>query len=184
MASYHINEMQLAEEQKWIAASQQDIRAFGKLYDFYYKRIFLFVFKRMEDEETAADVTAQIFMKAMTNISKYTFQGVPFSAWLYRIALNEINMYYRQNKLNATESIESKQIADMVEETDETYSEEKLEQLKSALKRLSPDDLQLVSLRFFEQMSFKEVADIVGITENNAKVKVYRILERMKKFFT
>lgn len=181
MASYHISEAQLKEERQWILAAQQDIRAFGKLYDFYYKRIFLFIFKRMADEDTAADITAQAFLKAMTNIQKFNFQGVPFSAWMYRIALNEVNMYYRQDKSQLHESAEKGQLAEILEETSENVNEDLLKQLAQALEQLSPEDMQLVSLRFFEELSFKEVADIVGITENNAKVKVYRILEKIKK---
>lgn len=183
MASYHITNAQLAEEQKWIAAAQKDPRSFGKIYEFYYKRIFLFIFKRVENEETAADVCSQVFLKAMTNIQKFSFQGVPFSAWLYRIALNEVNMHFRQNKGLMTESVETAQLAEMIEEADENYSDETIKQLMEVLKKLPPEDMQLVSLRFFEQLSFKEVADIVGITENNAKVRVYRILEKLKKQF-
>jgi RNA polymerase sigma-70 factor, ECF subfamily len=183
LASYHITNAQLAEEQNWIAAAQKDPRAFGKIYEFYYKRIFLFIFKRVENEETAADVCSQVFLKAMTNIQKFSFQGVPFSAWLYRIALNEVNMHFRQNKGQPTESVEMSQLAEMIDEADENYSDETIKQLMEVLKKLPSEDMQLVSLRFFEQLSFKEVADIVGITENNAKVRVYRILEKLKKQF-
>lgn len=183
LASYHISENQLAEEQKWIQAAQQDIRAFGKLYDFYYKRIFLFIFKRVENEDIAADITAQAFLKAMTNIQKFTFQGVPFSAWLYRIAFNEINMYYRSDKSQKTESIEKGQIAEMMEEEEEKISDELLKRLTEVMQKLPQDDMQLISLRFFEELSFKEVGEMLNITENNAKVRAYRILDRMKKMF-
>lgn len=183
LASYHISENQLAEEQKWIQAAQQDIRAFGKLYDFYYKRIFLFIFKRVENEDIAADITAQAFLKAMTNIQKFTFQGVPFSAWLYRIAFNEINMYYRSDKSQKTESIDKGQIADMMEEEEEKISDELLKRLTEVMQKLPQDDMQLISLRFFEELSFKEVGEMLNITENNAKVRAYRILDRMKKMF-
>ncbi|MFN0201749.1 MAG: RNA polymerase sigma factor [Bacteroidia bacterium] len=183
MASYHITNTQLAEEQKWIAAAQKDPRHFGKIYEFYYKRIYLFIYKRVENEDVCADVTSQVFLKAMTNLNKFSFQGVPFSAWLYRIALNEVNMHYRNNKSQATESVESHQLAEMVEEGDDLFSEDNVQKLLQLLKHLPPDDMKLISLRFFEQMSFKEVAEICEMTENNAKVRVYRILERLKKQF-
>lgn len=183
LASYHISENQLAEEQKWVLAAQQDIRAFGKLYDFYYKRIYLFIFKRVENDDLAADITAQAFLKAMTAIGKFSFQGVPFSAWLYRIALNEVNMHYRSDKSKMTESIEKGQIAGMMEENEEKMSDEMLKRLTEVMQKLPPNDMQLISLRFFEELSFKEVADIMEMTENNAKVRVYRILERMRKMF-
>jgi RNA polymerase sigma-70 factor (ECF subfamily) len=179
---YHISESQLAEERQWIVAAQENPAHFGKLYNYYYKRIFLFVFKRVADEDTAADVTAQAFLKAMTNIKGYSFQGVPFSAWLYRIASNEVNMFYRSSKSAVTESIDRSQLAEIAEEVEEIFSEEMIGRLTTAMKRLPTDDLQLISLRFFEGLPFKDVADIVGITENNAKVKVYRILEKMKKW--
>ncbi|MBX7240542.1 MAG: sigma-70 family RNA polymerase sigma factor [Bacteroidia bacterium] len=183
MASYHISESQLIKEQKWIEASQKDPGAFGEIYNFYYNRIFLFIFKRVEEEDEAVDITAQTFLKALTNIGKFSFQGVPFAAWLYRIALNEVNMYYRKDKSQLTESVGKVQIAEMLEETDAIVSEDMVKQLSTILQKLDPDDMQLISLRFFEGMPFKEVADILGITENNAKVKTYRILDKMKKQF-
>ncbi len=183
MASYHISDSQLAEEKKWIEASQKDPRAFGKLYHYYYNRIFLFVYKRVEEEDEAADIAAQTFLKALSNIGKYSFQGVPFAAWLYRIALNEVNMHYRKAKNRVIESIEKVQIAEMLEEPEALFSEEMLGRLSEVLKKLDKEDMQLISLRFFEGLPFKEAGEILGITENNAKVRTYRILERMKKQF-
>ena len=183
MASYHISESQLAQERRWVEAAKQDPKSFGGLYDFYYNRIYLFIFKRVETEDEAADITAQTFLKALTNIAKFSFQGVPFAAWLYRIALNEVNMYYRKDKSHLVESVEKVQLAEMIEEPNALFSDGMMKQLSAALQNLNPDDMQLISLRFFEGLPFKEAADVLGITENNAKVRTYRILERMKKQF-
>ena len=84
-----LNETQLQQELRLVEDAQSDPRKFGVLYEKYYKQIYLFVYKRTGEQDIAGDVTAQVFMKAMVSLPKYSYRGVPFSAWLYRIASNE-----------------------------------------------------------------------------------------------
>jgi len=157
---------------------------FAVLYDRYYKPIFVFVYRRTNNEDTTADIVSMVFLKALVNIKKYQYKGVPFSAWLYKIAFNEINMYFRKNKADRFVSIEQTGIANMITETKEESTLETQRKMMSILKELKVEELQLIELRFFEKHSFAEVATIVGITENNAKVKVYRILDKLKMLMT
>lgn len=164
-----------------IQAAQKNPARFKSLYDKYYVPIFKFVLKRMGDEAIAADTTSQVFLKAMNKLHKYEYRGVPFSAWLYRIASNEVTQYFRHSKKNRVVSIQDSHVSNLIEEDYEDNFEVQKQELMKMLSDLKEDDLIMVELRFFEQRSFKEIADILDMTESNAKVKTYRIIERMKK---
>ncbi len=164
-----------------IQEAQKNPARFRPLYEKYYVPIFRFVLKRVGEEDLAADITSQVFLKAMKKIGKYEYRGVPFSAWLYRIASNEVTQHFRQSSKNRVVSISDNHLSGLV---DESYSDNFEEQKKimiSMLSDLKESDLIMIELRFFEQRSFKEIADILDMTESNAKVKTYRIIERMKK---
>lgn len=180
----HLNDQQLREELKIVEAAKANPAMFGALYEKYYKKIFQFIYKRVDDEDITADITAQVFIKAMTNLPKYQYKGVPFSAWLYRIASNEVNQHFRDGKGERTVSIEKNEMSKVLRMADETtleFSDEDVAMLLETIQELEPDEVQILELRFFENKAFKEVAFILGITENNAKVKVYRIVERLRK---
>lgn len=164
-----------------IQAAQQNPAKFRPLYDKYYIPIFKFVLKRMGDEAIAADTTSQVFLKAMNKLHKYEYRGVPFSAWLYRIASNEVTQYFRKSSKNRVVSIQDSHVSSLVEEDYEDNFEAQKQILMRMLSELKENDLIMVELRFFEQRSFKEIANILNMTESNAKVKTYRIIERMKK---
>jgi RNA polymerase sigma-70 factor (ECF subfamily) len=171
-------------EEDLILRSQADPESFKALYEKYFKTIFLFVLHRVADKQLASDISSQVFLKALLNIKKFKFRGLPFSAWLFRIALNECNDYFRKNHRHRIVTIEDHIVNNLHEELIENSREEDLRQrLPEILQQLSVDELQLIELRFFEQRPFKEVADIIGITENYAKVRVYRALQKMKKLF-
>jgi RNA polymerase sigma-70 factor, ECF subfamily len=175
---------ELKTEEALIVESQADPEAFRPLYEKYFKRIFRFVLHRVEDKQTAADLTSQVFLKALLHLKRFKFRGLPFSAWLFRIALNECNDYFRKSNRYRIVTIEDNTIESLYEElTVNTREEDLREQLPSILRKLSVEELQLIELRFFEQRPFKEVANIIGVSETYAKVKVYRILQKMKKLF-
>lgn len=172
------------DEEALILKSQADPEAFRPLYEKYFKRIFLFIHHRIGEKALSADITSQVFLKALINLNKFSFRGLPFSAWLFRIALNECNDFFRKNKRARLVSMEEGMVDQLYEElTAETRLEDLRQRLPLILERLDADELQIIELRFFEQRPFKEVADILGITETYAKVRVYRILHKMKKLF-
>ena len=175
---------ELKEDEGLILKSQADPEAFRPLYEKYFKRIFLFVHHRVGDKALTADITSQVFLKALLNINKFSFRGLPFSAWLFRIALNECNDFFRKNKRYRLVTMEDEMVEHLYEElTSETRLEDLRQRLPTILQKLSVSELQIIELRFFEQRPFKEVGQILGISETYAKVRVYRILEKMKKLF-
>ncbi|MEM6966497.1 MAG: sigma-70 family RNA polymerase sigma factor [Bacteroidota bacterium] len=175
---------QEAMQAEWleVQAAQQNPAHFRPLYDRYFEPIFRFVFKRCADENLAGDICSQVFLKAMQKLGSYQYKGVPFSAWLYRIASNEVAQHFRNTQKNRVVSVEDHSISDLIDEiADDGDFEKARQQLLQTLNQLKPKDLTLIELRFFEGRPFKEIADILEITESNAKVKTYRILEKMKK---
>ncbi|MGZ4035941.1 MAG: RNA polymerase sigma factor [Bacteroidia bacterium] len=180
LTAYHQSKEQILLEQDLIKAAKKDASKFDTLYKKYYEQIFLFILKRVESEDTAADITSQVFLKALTNLSKYKEMGLPFSSWLFRIARNEVYDLYHQNKIEMVVSLESNGVWKIIKEIGEDEKQDHTH-LNLALEALADDEMELIELRFFEKRHFKEIAEILDITENNAKVKTYRILDKLKK---
>jgi RNA polymerase sigma-70 factor (ECF subfamily) len=175
------------QEEKEVERAKKDPRAFRPLYDRYYGKIFGFLFKRVSDEAVAADLASQTFLNALLNLKKYEFRGLSFSAWLYRIAANLSTDYFRQTKKSRALYLDSSKTADFLLEMEDTSADEDdvlLRELKLpiAFEALSPKELELVELRFFEEMSFKEIAFVMDIAEGNARTKLHRTLKKMKMF--
>jgi RNA polymerase sigma-70 factor (ECF subfamily) len=172
------------DEVEALLQSQTDPQAFKPIYQKYFKRIFLFVLHRVGDRATASDITQQVFLKALAGLRKFQFRGLPFSAWLYRIAINECNDFFRQSKKIRVVTIEEADVNHLYEELTQDITVEQLHQkLPHILQKLDPQELYFLELRFFENHSFREVGEILGLSEVNAKVKTYRILDKMKKLF-
>lgn len=180
-SKYHATETDLANEQQVVEAAKKDPAKFAVLYDKYYERIFRFIYQRVDDKEHAFDATQQTFLKALNNLYKYEFRGVPFASWLYRIASSEVNNLFRAEKANRTVNIESVSVYSIIEEIQESKIDEYHDKIVDIISELPEDELQLIEMRFFEKRAFKEIAEILDITENNAKVKTYRVLEKLKK---
>lgn len=178
-----INEL---SEPEIVALAKKKSKYFGVLYDRYFDQIFRFVFKRLGgNEEIAGDLTQQTFIKAMANLDKYEDRGFPFSSWLYRIAQNEVSMFFRQEKKNFSVSIDENRLLDMAGEAEiaSHMTTEQQEMLVECVNGLKQDQQDLIELRFFQSMSFKEIAEIYDITEANAKMRTYRILEKLGKMW-
>jgi RNA polymerase sigma-70 factor (ECF subfamily) len=175
---------QLVLEEEVIRKAKKDPQVFRYIYEKYYKRIFLFLLHRVGNKDVCADITAQVFLKALLNLESYSFRGLPFSSWLYRIAVNECNNFFRKNKRERLVVLEDEHAEILYDEIFGDSTREDLHRkLPSILERLKPDELQIIELRFLEGRQFKEVSEILNISETYAKVRTYRILEKMKKLF-
>ena len=181
VSKYHATNEDMLHEQVLVEKARKNPEEFKALYNKYYERIFLFVWQRCDEKEVAYDVTSQVFLKAMMNIYKYEFKGVPFASWLYRIAKSEVFTAFRQQKAKRTVNIDTAGLGQMCDDMEEDKYAPYIDILKESVCELEEEDMQFVEMRFFEKRAFKEIADIFGITENNAKVKTYRILEKLKK---
>ena len=180
---YHQTKDRLMDEMSMITSAKEDPERFGPLYTKYHDQIFRYIYQRMDDQELAFDVTSQVFIKAMKNLHKYEYRGVPFSSWLYRIAKSELYQAFRDRKARKTVNVENMHIFEMIEEFEEDNSSENKTKLISCLSKMNENDMQMLEMRYFERRSYREIGEILDITENNAKVRSFRALEKLKKLF-
>jgi len=180
---YHQTKDRLLDEMTLITFAKKDPERFGQLYTKYHEQIFRYIYQRVDDQELAFDVTSQVFVKALNNLHKYEYRGVPFSSWLYRIAKSELYQAFRDRKARKTVNVENMHVFEMIEEFDEDDSNENKKKLIDCLANLDYTDMQLLELRYFEKRSYREIGEILEITENNAKVKSFRALKKLKNLF-
>lgn len=178
-----MSEDEIRKEEQIIERSKKDPRAFGELYEKYFDRIFNYVLRQTDDEELAGDLCSQTFVNALNNINRYEFRGFPFSAWLYKIAGNEVNKHYRKNKGNKIFSIEELKVRELIEQGTDDWDEEMITRLLRYMNELPTDMIQVLELRFFEDKDFKEIAFILDMTESGAKMRTYRALDKLRTNF-
>ncbi|HXP49586.1 MAG TPA: sigma-70 family RNA polymerase sigma factor [Bacteroidia bacterium] len=184
-SKYHVSSEEMLNEQKEIEAAKADPAQFEVLYNRYYEPILQFVYKRVEGKEAAFDITSQVFLNAMLKLAQFRFMGTPFSSWLYRIALNEINTLYRKDKVQRSIKVEEDELKSVIHEINpDDDIDAQYNRVKEVLADYEEEDIQLIELRFFEKRAFKEIGDIMNMTENNAKVKLYRLLDKLKSQLT
>ncbi|MEO1517833.1 MAG: sigma-70 family RNA polymerase sigma factor [Bacteroidota bacterium] len=172
-----------AMQEEWlvIQAAKKNPAQFRPLYNRYYENIFSFIFRRTANETLTAELVSNVFLKALQRLSSYEFKGVPFSAWLFRIASNEVAQYFRNSQKHRIVSVDESHFADMIEEMEERDHPNYRQAMIHALDELKEEEIQLIEMRFFEIRPFKEIAGILEITESNAKIKTYRLLDKLRK---
>lgn len=180
---FHVSNEKMAEEMALIEAAKKDPSRFEVIYTRYHEQIFRYAYQRVDDKDLCFDIAQQVFLKALTNLHKFEFRGVPFSSWLYRIAQSEVYQALRDKQVERSVNVDDTDLFDLAEEMklEKLEKEEMMNRVAEKLTELEEDELLLVEMRFMEKRPFKEVGEILNITENNAKVKMYRVLEKLKK---
>ncbi|MBU2524485.1 sigma-70 family RNA polymerase sigma factor [Patescibacteria group bacterium] len=170
------------EEKEIIELAKEDPTKFGILYEKYYDAIYRFVLRRVSVREDAEEIVSQTFFAALHNIKKFNWMGFSFSAWLYKIAYNNVISFYRKNKDRKHVSIDEMfSLSD--EKADVMVGYEKTEAcdfVKDLFKDLSEEDREILRLKYFEDMSNIDIANILNITPNALGVKLYRVLKKSK----
>lgn len=161
-----------------IRAACSDMQAFRPLYERYYRRVLGFVYNRVENKELAFDLTSQVFYEAMQSMHRYVNRGLPFSAWLFRIALNVLGKHFRAGKVRRTVSLNESGLFQIQDECGASAGDTELYRV---LQTLNEKEMQLVEMRFFEQRSFSEIAAILMVSESAAKQRLYKILLLLKE---
>lgn len=172
----------LDKENLLVEAAKQEPARFAELYDKYVEQIYRYVYRRVSDQQTAEDLVSQTFYDALSHLKSYESRGYPFSAWLYKIAHNNVLKWYRTHsriqKVDLEEIAELKDNTDLVE--DHNLELEK-KGVKDLLEKLDFEDKELIRLKYFEEVSNIEIGQIMGITANNVGVKLYRALKKLKQ---
>ena len=160
-----------------------DAEAFSYLYEQNVTRIYNYIFYRIGSEADAEDLTARVFHRAFGHIEKYQEKGVPFTAWLYRIAHNLTANWYRDTRRRKEVSLEDHSdiphLAELPERELEKTQEKEL--LLNAIRRLPQDRQQLILLKFLEDLSNGEIAVIMGKTEGAIKSLYHRSLIALRQ---
>ena len=161
-----------------ISAALEDPAAFGMLYDRYVQHIYRYAYSRVENTRVAEDITSQTFMAAYESLGRYRERGY-FSAWLFRIAQSEINNHFRRSR----REVGLEAAAELMEREDSLGAlirAEELSQIRFLIKKLNPEEQDLLRLRYVAELSFGEMAELLGKREDAVKKSVYRLLERLK----
>lgn len=163
-----------AEEDRLVERAKTDAEAFGALYDRYFTRIHRFVYSRVHDRETAEDVTSDVFCKALGAIGRYRPSGRPFSAWLFRIAINAVNDHYRAR--HPTLDLDSAiAVADpQLPVADQVAASTEAAQAWAAIDDLPPHQRAALTLKLGEDMMLAQIGEILGKSEGAVKLLVHR----------
>lgn len=168
-------------DDRQVALAKSSTEAFGPLYERYFGDVFRFILRRAADRELTADLTQQAFVKAMLSIDRYESRGLPFRAWLYRIALNELRMHWRKRK-EVLIDMSTKQVKGMVAEMELLLDPSDMERVAQALSGLEEARAQLIHLRFMDGLSYQEVGEVLGIGEDAAKMRTHRTLNALRSY--
>ncbi|MFK7755683.1 MAG: RNA polymerase sigma factor [Flavobacteriales bacterium] len=178
---HHENHSNSASDALLVANAKKDMKHFEVLYRKYYSQIFRFVHKRVANTDQVNDITSQVFLKAMVNLNKYQDKGFPFSSWLYRIALSELGNLFRVESVQRALKVEWALSAELFSDLDTDQENHTVSELGSALNELNEEHLAMVEMRYFEKVKLKDIAHIMELSESNAKVKMHRILNKLRK---
>ncbi len=179
-------------EKELIARAQTDPQVFGEVFDMYYPAIFGYILRRVGNVELAEDIASQVFLKALKKLWQFQWRSIPFSAWLYRIASNEIAYYFRTQHKPAVsldimlqdEGYEPPDHSDFQEEL--MQAEEELARHKDflmvqqRLKELPAHYQEVIALRFFEHKKIEDIAIILGKKPGTVKSLLSRGLEKLR----
>jgi len=173
----------LENEEKYIKlAKSGKAESFGFLYDAYHERIYRFVYLKVSQKEEAEDITHQVFLSAWQNIKNYNSRGFPFTSWLYQIAKNKIIDYYRSNKPRISiELVSEKNMeASLIADPSSTNFIE-IESVKKAISKLTPEQQDVLIMRFIEDLPIKEVAATLNKTVGAIKLIQFRAVNKLKQ---
>ncbi len=168
-----------------IDQARNDKEAFGELYGRYHDKIYNYIYYRTGNAEDAEDLTAKVFMRAMQHIGNYEDKGVPFSAWLYRIAHNLVANWHRDNsrrQILSLDDIAQWRVAEDSPEFTAQLMEDKA-MLLGSIRRLPADRQELLTLKFVENLSNAEIGEIMGRSEGAIKSLYHRTLLALRDDF-
>jgi RNA polymerase sigma-70 factor (ECF subfamily) len=172
----------LDEDQMLVSAARQDIEAAGRLYDKYYSEILGYIYHCMLDTHAAEDLTSNVFLSAFRHLGQYKLRQIPFRAWLYRIATNEVRMYWRRQKRIKIVSFQPDHDEYVAEQStsDGMASAEEYSLLYKALLELRLKYRTVIILRYFEGKTISEICEITGRKEGTVKAQLHRGLARLQ----
>lgn len=171
-----------SEETLLDCAAKGDSEAFGKIYERYVDKIYAYIYYRTGNSYDAEDLTARVFYRANKHISNYSNKGVPFSAWLYRIAHNLVANWHRDNSRHPEVPLDDNDQLQHRGDLPETalMHNQEMEALLRVIRKMPDERQQLIILKFVERMSNAEVGQIMGRSEGAIKSLYHRTLAALR----
>jgi RNA polymerase sigma-70 factor (ECF subfamily) len=173
------------DEKTLIDKAKHDTAAFGLLYERYVERIFNYIYYRTGSANDAEDLTGKVFFKAMGHIQNYKHMGLPFSAWLYRIAHNLVANYHRDRSRKQEVSLDDIQGPALVQTSPQPESRlvhsQEVENLLGTIRDLAPNRQELLILKFVDQLSNAEIGQIMRKSEGAIKSLYHRTLLELRE---
>jgi len=163
-------------------AKEGDQASFGQLYDHYIAPLYRFVLMKVNDKAEAEDLTHEVFLSSWQNLKGYKFQGFPFSSWLYQIARNKVIDFYRTKKAYVSFENLDEDLLKVVG-VSETNLEVTLavETVKKALTKLTPEQQDVIAMKFIEDLSNDEIARNLGKSEGAVRLLQHRAISNLKE---
>jgi RNA polymerase sigma-70 factor (ECF subfamily) len=174
---------QAEDELALVRKSADDPEAFGELYSRHVRRIYSYIYYRTGDQHEAEDLTARVFQRALRHVGRFTDKGVPFSAWLYRIAHNLVANWHRDRSRRPTVALDEYIVASGSGSHPEAMAmdSEERDMLLASVRQLPEDRQQLLILKFVERLSNAEIGQIMGKTEGAVKSLYHRTLSSLRE---
>jgi len=181
-------------EKKLVEEARTNPEAFGKIFEAYYHKLLHYCIYRTMNVEIARDLVSETFFKALKNLWQFKWTGAPFSSWLYRIAINEIKMYYRHNKYEPSSMEEAMEVFNMPElashkdlEAEIMQAQEKLDEngdlarVNKVLGTLPEKYREVIILRFYQELKIEEIALMLNSKEGTIKSVLSRGIKMLKE---
>ena len=164
------------------AAAKGDEQAFAGLYDTYLDSVYRFIYLRVEDQQTAEDITSNVFLRAWEKLGNYQFRGVPFRAWLFRIARNAVIDHYRTRKENAPlEVVLNSRDDNLLPVSQQVGLRIEAEQVMVSMQHLTEDQRNVLTLKLVHGLNTHEVAKALGKRQGAVRALQMRGLQALAK---
>ncbi|MBA7692191.1 ECF RNA polymerase sigma factor SigW [subsurface metagenome] len=162
-------------------AQQHDQDAFAQLYEEYFDKIYRYIAFKIGNKTEAEDMTQQVFLNAIKSISSFRWRGIPFSAWLFRIAHNQVVDYLRKKAKHATTSLDEVLVSNG--NNPQLVAEQNLdiERLLLATKQLTQAQREVISLRFASELSIAQVAKVMAKSQGAIKALQHSAIVALRK---
>jgi len=177
-SNHNIPDYKSMDDSELVEAAKHDKEAFGEIYERYLDKIYNYIYYRTGNQQDAEDLTAKVFYRALNHIQNYEDKGVPFQAWLYRIAHNLVANFHRDKGRRKIIPLDDYVAHTLRSDAPDKQAEssEQREMLMNAIRRLPAERQQLLVLKFIQQKSNAEIGEIMDRTEGAIKSLYHRTL--------
>jgi len=183
----------MLDEKRLVSRAQKDPEVFGEIFDRYYNPIFGYILKRVGNVHIAQDIVSETFFKALDRLWQFRWRNISIGSWLYRIATNEMNQYFRKQKHqphSLDSLLEEKDfelqdkidiLKEIIEQERELAQAKKWQVVRRHIEVLPEKYQEVLVLRYFENKKIREIAEILGKKEGTIKSLLSRATNQLKE---